>query len=257
VWWWRERDISRSMVALVASLAALSLLGLVSHVPQWLRGDNGFDNVTPGLLVVGRDARGVATLGGGVTVSLYSDGMRVMRGDDLLLQSVISGSMLSAVQGRVEGSGTKRQERIERRFDNIRVDELVFLPGRATYFGEVFDGHGSLPFTLRVELAGPVIRLGVNINGADGVIWHLDHRPLTTGLPPALPAVNLRGSARWLDPGALDGQAAYTSSMGTDVGVGPQRVARGVDARPEGRVDVHVWSDAASLTVSSRARPQG
>jgi hypothetical protein len=137
------------------------------------------------------------------------------------------------------------------------VDELVFLPGRATYFGEVFDGHGSLPFTLRVELAGPVIRLGVNINGADGVIWHLDHRPLTTGLPPALPAVNLRGSARWLDPGALDGQAAYTSSMGTDVGVGPQRVARGVDARPEGRVDVHVWSDAASLTVSSRARPQG
>ena len=254
---WRERDISRSMVALVASLSALGLLGLVSHVPRWLGGNHGFTTVTPGLLTIDQGARGVATLGGGVTVSLYSDGMRVMRGDELLLQTVIGGSMLSALQGRATGSGDGTKEHVDRALDNVRVTELVFLPGRATYFGEVFDGHRTLPMTLRIELAGSFIRMGVNVNGADGVVWHLDHRPLTTGIPPGLPDVNLRGSARWLGRNTLDGQAVYTSSLGTDVGAGPQRVARGVDVRSEGRVDVHVWSNAASLTVSSQARKQG
>jgi hypothetical protein len=244
------------MVALMASLGALALLGLVTNVPRWFGGPDGFEDVAPGLLVVGQDARGVATLGGGVTVSLYSDGLRVLRGDDLLLQSVVGGSMLSAMEGRATGSGDSTSEDVTRRLDNVRVDELVFLPGRATYFGSVFDGRRSLPFTLRVELAGPVVRLGVNVNGADGVVWHLDHRPLTTGIRPALPDVNLRGSARWVLPSALDGQTAFSSSLGTDVGIGPQRVARGVDVRHEGRTDVHVWSDAASLTVSSQVRPQ-
>lgn len=254
---WRERDISRSMVALVASLSALAVLGLATHVPRWLGGSHGFVSVTPGLLTVDAEARGVATLGGGVTVSLYPDGMRVMRGDEMLLQTVIGGSMLSAVDGRATGSGEHTEEQVDARLDNVRVTELVFLPGRATYFGEVFDSRRRLPFTLRVELAGPVVRLAVNVNGADGVVWHLDHEPLTTGIPPALPAVNLRGSTRWVSPSALGDQAAYTSSLGTNVGVGPQRVARGVDVRSEGRTDVHVWSDAASLTVSSQARRQG
>lgn len=253
---WRERDISRSMVALVASLSALGLLGLWSNVPRWFGGSHGFTSVTPGLLVVERQARGVATLGGGVTVSLYSDGMRVMRGDDMLLQTVIGGSMLSALVGRTSGAGPDTEEHVEHSIDNVRVRELVFLPGRATYFGEVFDGERVLPLTLRLELAGSYVRIGANVNGADGVVWHLDHEPLTTGTPPGLPAVNLRGSAHWITRSTLDGQAVFTSSLGTDVGVGPQRVARGVDVRSDGRVDVHVWSDAGSLTVSSQARPQ-
>ena len=251
----RERDVSRSMVALVASVGALAVLGLVTSVPKWLVGGNGFESVTPGLLTVAPAARGVATLGGGVTVSLYSDGLRVRRGDDLLLQSVAGGSILSAVEGQVTRSGDATQEHVARSLDNVRVDELVFLPGRATYFGAVYDGRRSMPMTLRIELAGPVLKLGVNLNGADAVVWHLDHRPLTTGILPALPAVNLRGSARWLTADSLDTVAAMTSSLGTDVGVGPHRVARGVDVRHEGRTDVHVWSDAAFLTVSSQARP--
>jgi hypothetical protein len=98
--------------------------------------------------------------------------------------------------------------------------------------------------------------VGASVNGPDAIVWHLDHEPLTTGIRPALPAVNLRSSARWLDPGSREGQAAFTSSLGTDVGVGPQRVARGVDVRSDGRTDVHIWSDAGFLTVSSQARPR-
>src|SRR6476659_8850168 len=85
----RERDISRSMVALVASLTALALLGLATTVPGWIGRGEGFVDVPPGLLKVEDDAKGVATLGGGVTVSLYSDGLRVSRDSSLLLQTVI------------------------------------------------------------------------------------------------------------------------------------------------------------------------
>jgi hypothetical protein len=251
-----ERDVSRSMVALVASLAALALLGLVTNVPGWIGRGEGFVDVPPGLLRVAPDAKGVATLGGGVTVSLYSDGLRISRDSSLLLQTVIGGSMLSAVEGSATtDSDGRTQEQVTRRFDNVTITELVFLPGRATYFGTVGDGTRTLPLTLRIEAGGGVVRFGASVNGADGVVWHLDREPLTVGIRPGLPAVNLRNAAVWVDPGAVEGRAVFSTLLGTDVGVGPQRVARGVDIRAQGRTDVHIWSDACSLTVSSQARP--
>ena len=253
---WRERDISRSMVALVASLAALALLGLATNVPGWLGRGEGFVDVPPGLLRVDDDARGVATLGGGVTVSLYSDGLRISRESSLLLQTVIGGSMLSAVEGSATtDSDGHTQERVTGRFDNVTITELVFLPGRATYFGTVGDGSRTLPLTLKIEAAGGVVRFGASVNGADGVVWHLNREPLTVGIRPGLPPVNLRNAAAWVDPGAVEGRAVFTTLLGTDVGVGPQRVARGVDIRSQGRTDIHIWSDACFLTVSSQARP--
>lgn len=253
---WRGRDISRSMVALVASVSALALLGLFTHVPGWLGHDEGFVDVQPGLLTVAPDARGVATLGGGVTVSLYSDGMRVYRGGDLLLQTVIGGSLLSAMEGKTTGSGPDTREHVDTHLDNVAINELVFLPGRATYFGRVYNGNRSMALTMRIELAGSFIRISASVNGADGVVFHLDYQPATYGLRPALRTVNLRKSAAWIAPSALDGQFAFSTLLGTDVGSGPQRVARGVDLRSTGRTDVHIWSDAAYLTVSSQARPQ-
>jgi hypothetical protein len=245
------------MVALVASLGALALLGLVANVPGWLGHDEGFVDVAPGLLSVDPGARGVATLGGGVTVSLYSDGLRISRDNDLLLQTVIGGSMLSAVEGSATTDGDGRtQERVTSSYDTMTITELVFLPGRATYFGTVQDGRGSLPLTLRVESAGGVVRVGASVIGADGVVWHLNREPLTIGIRPALPAINLRNSATWVDLGALEGRAAFSTLLGTDIGVGPQRVARGVDIREQGRTDIHIWSDSCSLTVSSQARPE-
>ena len=244
------------MVALVASVSALAMLGLFTHLPGWLGHDEGFVDIEPGLLSVSPDARGVATLGGGATVSLYPDGMRISRGGDLLLQTVIGGSLLSAVEGRVTGSGPDPREHVDAHLDNVAINELVFLPGRATYFGRVYDGKRSMPMTIRIELAGSFIRLSASVNGADGVVFHLDHEPATYGLRPALPSVNLRKSARWIADTTLDGQFAFSSLLGTDTGAGPQRVARGVDLRSTGRTDVHIWSDAAYLTVSSQARPQ-
>jgi hypothetical protein len=252
----RERDISRSMVALVASLVALALLGLATNVPGWIGRGEGFVDVPPGLLRVDDGARGVATLGGGVTVSLYSDGLRVSRDSSLLLQTVIGGSMLSAVEGSAATDADGRtQEKVTHRFDHVTITELVFLPGRATYFGTVGDGSRTLPLTLKIEAGGGVVRVGASVNGADGVVWHLNREPLTVGIRPGLPAVNLRSTATWVDPGTVEGRAVFSTLLGTDVGVGPQRVARGVDIRQDGRTDIHIWSDACSLTVSSQARP--
>ena len=243
------------MVALVASLGALALLGLVTSVPGWLGRGEGFVDVSPGLLKVDPGAKGVATLGGGVSVSLYSDGLRISRDNDLLVQTVIGGSMLSAVEGSATTDGDGRtEERVTRSYDNVTITELVFLPGRASYFGTVNDGSRSLPLTLRVEAAGGVIRVGASVSGADAIVWHLNREPLTVGIRPALPAVNLRNSASWVDPGAVEGRAAFSTILGTDIGMGPQRVARGVDIRTQGRTDLHVWSPSCSLTVSSHVR---
>ncbi len=244
------------MVALVASLGALALLGLTTTVPGLLGRGEGFVDVAPGLLTVRPEAKGVATLGGGVSVSLYADGLRISRDNALLVQTVIGGSMLSAVEGgaTTDKDGDTREE-VARRFDNVTITELVFLPGRATYFGTVDDGSRSLPLTLRVELAGGVVRVGAAVNGADGIVWHLDREPLSVGLRPALPPVNLRKSASWVDPSAVEGRGVFSTILGTDIGLGPQRVARGVDIRAEGRTDLHIWSSDCSFTVSSQARP--
>lgn len=243
------------MVALVASLGALALLGLATTVPGLIGRGDGFIDVAPGLLTVQPDAKGVATLGGGVSVSLYTDGLRITRDSSLLVQTVIGGSMLSAVKGRATTDGDHTREEVTRRFGNVTITELVFLPGRATYFGTVDDGSRSLPLTLRIELAGGVVRVGAAVIGADGVVWHLDREPLSIGLRPALPPVNLRKSASWVDPSAVEGRGVFSTILGTDIGLGPQRVARGVDIRAEGRTDLHIWSDDCSFTVSSQARP--
>lgn len=242
------------MVALVASLSALALLGLVTRAPSWFGQDEGVANIPPGLLKVAAQARGVATLGGGVTVSLYSDGMRIYRGSDLLLQTVVSGSMLSGVRGRVSVDGSDIREHVDQHIDNLTVDELVFLPGRATYFGRLYDSGVTLPVTIQIELAGSYIRVGASVNGADAVVWHLDRETRTIGIPPALDPVILRGHAAWIAPTTPEGRAAFSTVLGTDVGAGPQRVPRGVDLRGAGRTDIHVWTDAGFFTVSSQAR---
>ena len=77
----RQRDISKSMVALMLSLAALASLGLSSWVPAWLGRDSRMADVAPGMLTVDPEARGIATLGGGVTAALYDSGLRISHDD--------------------------------------------------------------------------------------------------------------------------------------------------------------------------------
>jgi hypothetical protein len=251
----RKRDISKSMVALVLSVAALAVLGLSDRVPAWLGREGGMADVAPGMLVVDPQARGVATLGGGVTASLYESGLRLEHDDRILTETVIRGSLVSAVEGSVSGEGKDTRERVDHRFDHVRVRELRFLPGRATYLGEVSDGTDTLPLEIRIELAGPVVRIGVSVPRASALVVHLDHHPATTGIPPALPFRNLRRAAHWLAPDTGGSDPAFSTVLGTQVAIGPADVARGVDLRHDGRNDVHVWSGSAVLTVSARAEP--
>lgn len=243
------------MVALVLTLLALAGLGLSSAVPRWLGDDTGMADVPPGLLVVDSGAKGVATLGGGVTAAMYSSGLRISHGDDILAETVIQGSPLSAVIGRVQTREGRPVETVERTLDHVHIRTLQFLPGRATYLGEVSDGEESRALEIRVELAGPVVRVGMSVSRASAVVVHLDHKPATVGLPPALPFRNLRQRAHWVDPATGRSQTAFSTVLGTDVAIGPAGVVRGVDLRSSGRHDVHVWSSSAVLTVSARADP--
>jgi hypothetical protein len=240
------------MVALVLSLAALTALGLSSWVPGWLGRDSGMADVEPGMLQVDDQARGIATLGGGVTASLYDSGLRISHDDDILTETVLRGSFLSAVVGTVEGSGNATTEHVERQYNHLRITDLRFLPGRAVYSGQVSDGTDALPVEIRIELAGPVVRLGFSVPQASGVVVHLAHQPATTGLPPVLPFRNLRRNAFWLPAATGRSDPAFTTVLGTDVAIGPAGVARGVDQRSSGRFDLHVWSSAAVVSVSSR-----
>lgn len=238
------------------SLAALAALGLSSWVPSWFGHDSGMADVEPGMLHVDPQARGIATLGGGVTASLYESGLRLSHDDDILTETVLRGSFVSAVLGSVEGAGNGTSEHIDHEYDHLRITDLRFLPGRATYSGEVSDGSTSLPVEVRIELAGPVVRIGVSVPQASGVVVHLAHKPATTGLPPVLPFRNLRRNAFWLPADTGRSDPAFTTVLGTDVAIGPAGVARGVDQRSSGRLDLHVWSDSAVVTVSSRPDPR-
>jgi hypothetical protein len=252
----RKRDISKSMVALVLSLTALAALGLSTWVPARLGHDSGMADVGPGLLQIDPGARGIATLGGGVTAALYDSGLRISHEDDILTETVIRGSLVSAVVGRVSGTADDPVEEVSHRYDHVRITELRFLPGRATYLGEVSDGERSLPLEVRIELAGPVVRIGFSIPQASAVVVHLDHKPATTGLPPVLPFENLRRQAFWLPADTGRSDPAFTTVLGTEMAIGPAGVLRGVDLRSTGRHDVHVWSDSAVLTVTARADPR-
>ena len=185
----RKRDISSSMVALVLSLAALALLGLVTNVPAWLGRDSGFADVGPGCCRSTRRRQG-------------SRHPR-RRGHRVALRRRACGSAarttscrdrdrrLDALGGRRTGVGRPAASpwrTSSHRYDNVRITELLFLPGRATYFGTVERRRErACRSTLRVELAGPVVRIGVGVPRAAPIVWHLDREPPTVGIRPVLP----------------------------------------------------------------------
>ena len=103
--WWRrarESDVSLSMVALVVSLIAAMALGLTSWVPRVLARDIGVADVEPGLLQVAQGARGVQSLGAGLSVALYDSGFRLARGSTVLADTVTRGAPVTAVTGTLD-----------------------------------------------------------------------------------------------------------------------------------------------------------
>lgn len=246
------------MVALVATLAAALALGASTWLPVVLRTDIGLVAVDPGLFTVDPGARGIATLGRGYTVAAYQSGFRVSASSGPLVDTITRGSPVSAVIGEVVRDEDHAREEVEATLDHVRIDEVRIEPGRAAYLGEVYgevDGEDRrMPLRLTFVLTTAGVFMSAHAQGADAVVVHLDAMPATTGLPPALPDQNLRKRGWWVVPAAGE-QRAFTSARRTVAGIGPAVRTRGLDLRPDGRLDVHVWSNRATLTLSGVPRP--
>lgn len=245
------------MVALVASVAAALALGISTWLPGVLRTDIGLVPVDPGLLTVDQGARGIATLGRGYTVAAYQSGFRVSAASGPLVDTITRGSPVSAVLGDLGERDDHPIENVEATLDHVRIDEVRIEPGRAAYIGEVYgdvDGQPrAMPLRLVFLLTTAGVHVTAHIQGANAVVVHLDAMPATTGLVPALPPQNLRTRGWWVVAKAGE-QRAFTSARRAVVGIGPAIQTRGLDLRPDGRLDVHVWSNRATLTLSGVPR---
>lgn len=245
------------MVALVVSVTAALALGVSTWLPGVLRTDVGLVRVEPGLLTVDSEARGIATLGRGYTVGAYPSGFRVSAESGVLVDTITRGSPVSAVIGDLGERDGHPIEHVEAALDHVWIDDVRIEPGRAAYSGEVYgdvDGRRqSMPLRLVFLLTTAGVHVTAHVQGADAVVVHLDAMAATTGLPPALPGKNLRKDGWWIAPKAGE-QKAFTSARKTVAGVGPAIQTRGLDLRPDGRLDVHVWSNRATLTLSGVPR---
>jgi hypothetical protein len=241
------------MVLLVVSLTAALGLGLTSWVPKFLQRDIGVADVAPGLLEVSQNARGVQSLGAGLSVSLYDSGFRLARGSTVLADTVTRGAPVTAVLGSLDEVNGHLREEVTSTLMHVRIDAVRRVKDTVRYDGVVHDDTHSLPLRIDFQPIDGRIRMDAAVPGADAVAIHLDWRPATTGLAPALPERNLRERAYWVDPTVVE-QPAFTGVLGTDVSIGPVQVPRAVDLRQDGRIAVHVWAPRAVVTVTDTPR---
>jgi hypothetical protein len=246
------------MVAIVVSVSAAFALGLATWLPVLLRTDSGLVRVDPGLLSVDKGARGIATLGRGYTVAAYGSGFRVSASSGPLVDTITRGSPVSAVLGELGSRKGHPVEHVEATLDHVRIQDVRIEAGRAAYGGEVYDTvdgeERTLPLRLVFLLTTAGVHVTAHVQGADAVVVHLDAMPATTGLGDALPDRNLRKKGWWVE-NSLGEQRALTTARGAVVGIGPASRTRAVDLRPDGRLDVHVWANRATLTLSGVPRP--
>lgn len=233
------------MAALVVSLAALVVLAGLTWLPARDKTAGGMAELTPGLLTVAPQARGIITLGADLTVAMQPSGLRIADGDDVRLDSVTRGSPVTAVLGSV----TDHDETIRHTYRNARIDRLEFGDGHARWFGTVYDDEGaSRPLALDATRQGRTVRVDVSVPGADALALHLDVRANTRGVPPALPFRNLRLRGWWTSGPSVP---LFTNVLRAEVGLDAGSAARAVDLRPNGRLVVHAWTDHATLVVRS------
>ena len=241
------------MVALVVSLLAALSLGLTSWVPQVLERDIGVSDAAPGLLEVAQGVRGVQSLGAGLSVTLYDSGFRLARGSTVLADTVTRGAPVTAMMGTIEEVDGHLRERVTSTLMHVRIDAVTRVKDTVRYVGVVHDDTTSKPLRIDFQPIGGRIRMDAAVPGADALAIHLDWRPATVGIAPALPERNLRERAYWVDPTVVE-QPAFTWVLGTDVSIGPVQVPRAVDLRQDGRIAVHVWAPRAVVTVTDTPR---
>ena len=241
------------MLALVVSLSGALVLGLTSWVPRVMARDIGIVDVEPGLLEVAQGARGVQSLGAGLSVSLFTSGFRLARGSEVLADTVTRGAPVSAMFGSVTEGGDHPRETVSGVLSTVRIDAVRRVGDVVEYLGVVRDSSTSRPLRIKFEPTDGSIRMDVLVPAVDALAIHLDWRPATTGIAPALPERNLRERAYWVDPTVI-AQPAFTWVLGTDVSIGPVQVPRAVDLRQDGRIAVHVWAPRAVVTVTDTPR---
>jgi hypothetical protein len=245
--------VSLSMLALVVSLSGALVLGLTSWVPRVMARDIGIVDVEPGLLEVAQGARGVQSLGAGLSVSLFTSGFRLARGSEVLADTVTRGAPVSAMFGSVTEGGEHPRETVSGVLSTVRIDAVRRVGDVVEYLGVVRDSSTSRPLRIKFEPTDGSIRMDVLVPAVDALAIHLDWRPATTGIAPALPERNLREQAYWVDPTVI-AQPAFTWVLGTDVSIGPVQVPRAVDLRQDGRIAIHVWAPRAVVTVTDTPR---
>ena len=241
------------MLALVLSLSGALVLGLTSWVPRVMARGIGIVDVEPGLLEVAQGARGVQSLGAGLSVSLFTSGFRLARGSEVLADTVTRGAPVSAMFGSVSEGGEHPRETVTGVLSTVRIDAVRRVGDVVEYLGVVRDSSTSRPLRIKFEPTDGSIRMDVLVPAVDALAIHLDWRPATTGIAPALPERNLRERAYWVDPTVI-AQPAFTWVLGTDVTIGPVQVPRAVDLRQDGRIAVHVWAPRAVVTVTDTPR---
>ena len=215
--------------------------------------DIGIVDVEPGLLEVAQGARGVQSLGAGLSVSLFTSGFRLARGSEVLADTVTRGAPVSAMFGSVTEGGEHPRETVSGVLSTVRIDAVRRVGDVVEYLGVVRDSSTSRPLRIKFEPTDGSIRMDVLVPAVDALAIHLDWRPATTGIAPALPERNLRERAYWVDPTVI-AQPAFTWVLGTDVTIGPVQVPRAVDLRQDGRIAVHVWAPRAVVTVTDTPR---
>lgn len=265
------------MVAMVVVGVLAALVGLSSWAPGALREPSGLVSVEPGRLIVDPAARGIVTLGAGYTVALYPSGFRYAKDDHVMAETVTRGAPVVALVGKVTGrdAAGHPEEDVRATLSRVHVTALEIVPGRARWAGVVSGSADGR--TLIADLVWEVVLDGArvittvtltqrpsgleSVGGGErnevvrGMVLPLDWRPAVTGLPPVLPARNLRLKQWWFaeQPAVTD---AFTWSVGTTVGLGPSTVPRGLDLTVDGRIDLHVWSTTATISLSGLPRPR-
>jgi hypothetical protein len=240
---------SRSVRFLAVVLAAVAVLGVGAAGRRVFDLRSPVVDVQPRLLQVAMEARGVITLGDGLTVSMYAAGLRVQRQEQVAFETVVQGSLLSAARGHLEGQGADRREHLDATYDNVRIDSVEASARGATYRGVVFDDERrSMPLTITVTRVQHRVELQVRVPGADLVVVHAARQALTLGLPPRLPARNLRERVWWAAPPTGADQPAFTTLLGFPVGIdAPYPTA--LDLRQVRRNEIHVWGPALRLSI--------
>jgi len=166
---------------------------------------------------------------------------------------VTRGAPVTAVFGSLDEVSDHPREDVTSELPHVRIDAVHRVEDAVVYSGVVYDDTRSLPLRIEFESIDGRIRMDAAVPGADAVAIHLDWRPATTGIAPALPERNLKARAYWVDPSVVE-QPAFTWVLGTDVSIGPVRVPRAVDLRQDGRIAVHVWAPRAVVTVTDTPR---